>query len=181
MHVLLAALVLMALVIPPACWAQSPPAQPPELTTAPTAPKQVPETPTPGEKHSSANVCEELLAYLRQAEAGKAQSGAGGGGTSTEAAGQRGAQSSSAGPGQTAPRVDTPQQQSGLQAPIPNPSQGTPPSRISIEQAQGLANANDQRGCQQATRQMRLAGVALPPSLLALAALREDLLAQPGR
>lgn len=181
MHALLAALVLMALGISSASWAQSTPAQPPELTTAPTAPKQVPETSTTGGGRSPANVCEELLAYLRQAEAGKAQSGAGGGGTSAEAPGQRGAQSSSAGPGQTAPRVDTPQQQSGQQAPIPNPSQCAPPSRISIDQAQGLANANDQRGCQQATRQLRLAGVALPPSLLALAALREDLLAQPAR
>jgi hypothetical protein len=45
---------------------------------------------------------------------------------------------------------------------------------MTLAQAQALAQAGDLAGCQTATRQMRRAGVALPPGLIALAALPED-------
>ena len=48
---------------------------------------------------------------------------------------------------------------------------------VSLQEAEAIAQANDIRGCRDAARKMRLAGVAMPPGLLALAGLRLDLLA----
>src|SRR5919199_1224883 len=71
------------------------------------------------------------------------------------------------GSGQNAPQT------SGQSAPIPQGStQSTPvQSALTFEQAQALAEANDIKGCRDATQKMRRAGVALPPALIALAAL----------
>ena len=52
------------------------------------------------------------------------------------------------------------------QAPAPNPQ--------AIEQARRSAQAQDRQGCRAIVRDMRLAGVALPSPLIALAALRAD-------
>jgi hypothetical protein len=45
-----------------------------------------------------------------------------------------------------------------------------------LQQAEALAQSNDIRGCRDAAQQMRRAGVALPPALIALAGLRLELL-----
>ena len=47
---------------------------------------------------------------------------------------------------------------------------------MTLDQARLYASANDLRACQDAVRQMRRVGIALPNGLLALAALRPDLL-----
>jgi hypothetical protein len=56
------------------------------------------------------------------------------------------------------------------------PAQPSQPQQVTLEQAQALAQASDLSGCQKAAQQMRRAGVALPPALIALSGLREDLL-----
>jgi hypothetical protein len=55
------------------------------------------------------------------------------------------------------------------------------PLPVTLEQAQGLAGANDIPGCRETAGRLRRAGVALPPGLIALAALKVELLqtAQP--
>ena len=55
------------------------------------------------------------------------------------------------------------------------------PLPVTLEQAQGLAGANDSPGCRETAGRLRRAGVALPPGLIALAALKVELLqtAQP--
>jgi hypothetical protein len=50
-----------------------------------------------------------------------------------------------------------------------------------MNEAQAWLSAKDLRACQQAAQKMRRAGVALPPGILALAALREDLLVGSGQ
>jgi hypothetical protein len=151
----------------PAALAQS--AQPRELMVAPSAPNQPPEAVRPGGQVQSsgapANICEELLAYLRQAPSRASD------GTSK-------APSTTGGPGQSAPPVDQAQQRSGQSAPIPRDDDAKARSIAGppIETAQALLTSNDLHGCQDAVRHMRRAGAALPPGLLALAALRDDLL-----
>jgi hypothetical protein len=55
------------------------------------------------------------------------------------------------------------------------------PLPVTLEQAQGLAGANDIPGCRETAGRLRRAGVALPAGLIALAALKVELLqtAQP--
>jgi hypothetical protein len=42
---------------------------------------------------------------------------------------------------------------------------------VSVAEAEGLAGARNQIACRDAARKMRIAGVAMPPPLLALTAL----------
>jgi hypothetical protein len=81
--------------------------------------------------------------------------------------------------GQTTPNVDKPQQSSGQTAPIPSGGNAQKPSPVTLQQAQELAARGDQRACRDAAQQMRRAGVTMPDTLIALAALRPDLLAAP--
>lgn len=61
---------------------------------------------------------------------------------------------------------------SSLSAPVPKaPATTTKDSVLSIDEAEALASANDIAACQNAARELRLAGVAVPPPLLALTAL----------
>lgn len=78
--------------------------------------------------------------------------------------------------GQTAPPVDRPQHTSGQTGPIPNGDSASKPLPISLQQAQELAARGDQRACRDAAQQMRRSGMTMPDSLIALAALRSDLL-----
>jgi hypothetical protein len=114
------------------------------------------------QRKGPANVCRELVSYLQQ-QASKPPE-------------PPRPTASTAGPGQTAPLGDRPQQSSGQSAPVPSDQQRAPTPQISAQQAQSLAQSGDLKMCQQAVQQMRRAGVALPPGLLALAALREGLL-----
>jgi hypothetical protein len=59
---------------------------------------------------------------------------------------------------------------------VPPPERGGKPPSVTLEQARTLLAANDLRACQQAAQHMRRAGVPMPDGLIALAALREDLL-----
>jgi hypothetical protein len=78
--------------------------------------------------------------------------------------------------GQTAPPVDRPQHTSGQTGPIPNGASASKPPPISLQQAQELAAGGDQRACRDAAQQMRRSGMIMPDALIALAALRSDLL-----
>ncbi|RUM95832.1 hypothetical protein EET67_20780 [Pseudaminobacter arsenicus] len=63
-------------------------------------------------------------------------------------------------------------QSSGLSAPVPTePTPIAKESQLSIAEAEKLAEANDIAACRDASRKLRLAGVAVPPPLLALTAL----------
>jgi hypothetical protein len=73
-------------------------------------------------------------------------------------------------PGAPAPHV------SGMPGPVPQEPGGGKPTRITLDQAEALAQANDIAGCRDAAQQMRRAGAAMPPALIALAGLRLDLL-----
>lgn len=61
-------------------------------------------------------------------------------------------------------------------APKPPEPEAPPPSAEAVEKARQAAGANDLDGCAATVRDMRLAGVALPGPLLALAALKPELL-----
>jgi hypothetical protein len=78
--------------------------------------------------------------------------------------------------GQTAPPIDRPQHTSGQTGPIPNGGSASKPLPISLQQAQEVAARGDQRACRDAAQQMRRSGMTMPDALIALAALRSDLL-----
>jgi hypothetical protein len=61
---------------------------------------------------------------------------------------------------------------SSLSAPVPTDTTSTASGQVlSLAEAEELARANDIAACQRAARELRLAGVAMPPPLLALTAL----------
>jgi hypothetical protein len=169
--------VLTAL-LPCSAQAQSP-SGPKELLVAPMAATAVAEN--AGQGGAAADICKELVAHLQEQQKAAGAGPSGGAANSGPSGGPSGAGAGPApqvaGPGQSSPPVDRSQQSSGQSAPIPKDSATSTPAAVTIEQAQALAAAGDLRGCQNAVRQMRRAGVALPPGLIALAALREDLLA----
>jgi hypothetical protein len=68
--------------------------------------------------------------------------------------------------------VQNAEQKSSLSAPVPKDTSSTPKDSVmSVSEAEELASANDIAACQDAARELRLAGVAMPPPLLALTAL----------
>jgi len=142
------------------------PPVPPELMVAPLAPKIEAEPPI-NHAGSPANMCQELVAFAERRASAKAEPP----GAPPPHAGQPGSQPPS-GP----PAIDKPQHSSGLVAPIPHGETAAKLPLITVEQARLHAGANDVRACQEATKQMRRAGVLLPDPLIALAALRLDLL-----
>ena len=154
--------------------------KPRDLTVAPDSPEKTPEAKpgNPGGVQGAAgpaNVCAELVALFEKKAASPPDAAAK---PATEGAKDAKAGTETAGPGQTAPPMDRAQQRSGISAPIPQDDKSSGSSPVTIEKAQTLSQTNDLRGCQGAVQQMRRAGMALPPGLLALAALREDLLAK---
>jgi hypothetical protein len=157
-------------------WSQAGQQRPPDLTVAPNAPNDQTETrASQNADGRPANICKELVSFLEQQAAKKAEAAA------KQGASSQGAQASAPGganpsTGQTAPAVDKAQHSSGQTAPIPNDDKGSDAANMSVEQARALVGSNDLRGCQDAARRMRKAGMQLPPGLLALAALRQDLL-----
>jgi hypothetical protein len=159
------------------CFAQTPSgtAQPDQTDTfrvAPNAPRATPEVRSePGSDR--ANVCEELVAFVQKASVDTSRAGSG------ENAGGRPA--APAAPTTSNASPDTSQRQSGVSAPVPQNDTTSVVVSLSLEEARSLAGAHDLRSCQKAIQQMRRAGVALPPGLLALAALREDLLGEMPR
>jgi hypothetical protein len=145
------------------------------LRVAPNAPATTPEVrQDTGDARGPANICDELVAFVQKAAAddpGKKPAASAG-----AASGAPPAASSN-----DKPSVDASQQRSGIVAPVPQDDTASTPAKLSSEQAEALARAHDLAGCQRAVKQMRRAGVELPPGILALAALREDLLAETPR
>jgi hypothetical protein len=135
---------------------QERPLVPPELTVAPLAPKFGQE-PLPPQAGKPANICQELVAFIE---------------LRANTIPDRPRPPSPSGP----PAIDKPQHSSGLLAPVPSGETVRKPPLITFDQARLLAAANDVRACQEATKRMRRAGVALPDTLIALGALRPDLL-----
>jgi hypothetical protein len=134
---------------------------------APVAPTKVAESPAPG-VGKPANICQELVAFVEQ----RTQSG-----TQSTPAQQTAPAPTAPAQGTTGPPlVDVPQQKSGMAAPVPPPESAQKPPFITVEQARAYLNANELLACQEAARQMRRAGVPMPDGLIALAALRPDLL-----
>jgi hypothetical protein len=142
------------------------------LRVAPNAPRTTPEVQSdPAAGGGQADICRELVAFVQKAADDAKPNPA------TNAATQAPAAPPAGGMSNASP--DTSQRQSGVSGPVPKDDTVSAPPKLSLEQAQSMAGAHDLRGCQRAAQQMRRAGVALPPGLLALAALREDLLTAP--
>jgi hypothetical protein len=147
-----------------------------------------------------ANLCQELLAFMKApppepaaaaaapakaaaaAESKPAASGqadapkpAGESASSQEVTGQSGPATDAPDPNAPKPAAKDEQnapQKASVSAPVPTDAKSVPKdSVLSVAEAEGLAGANDIAACQSATRELRLAGVAMPPPLLALAAL----------
>lgn len=96
---------------------------------------------------------------------GSAQEASGHSGPAHEAPKQQSGSASGAG-------AQKPELKSGLSAPVPvAPAAVAKESVLTVTQAQDLARANDVGACRDAARKLRLAGVAMPPPLLALTAL----------
>lgn len=146
-----------------------------------------------------ANLCQELLAFMK-APPPEAPPAAGSGQTASadkprtapsgEAVPPRSTQESDSaqqvsgqsGPAHSAPQPNTSAEgegttqdaelKSSLSAPVPTDADSTPKeSVLRVEEVERLAETNDIAQCQGAARKLRLAGVAVPPPLLALTAL----------
>jgi hypothetical protein len=144
---------------------------PPEQMVAPVASTKVAESPAIG-GGKPANICQELVAFVEQ----RAQSGAQSAPAQQTAPAPPAPAQGTTWPPAGAPLVDVPQQKSGMGAPVPPPDSAQKPPLVALEQARAYLNANDLLACQQAARQMRRTGVPMPDGLIALAALRPDLL-----
>jgi hypothetical protein len=131
---------------------------------APIAPKQQPDHEAP-DTERRASICQELVAFLEKQTPPPGVKPAMPSDTTRDKASEPALSS-----------IDEPQRSSGLAAPVPPGGSATKPPLVTLEQAQGYLRANDVRACQAAVREMRRAGVALPESLIALAALRPELL-----
>jgi len=134
------------------------------LVVAPQAPAKVADQANATADRAIAagptNICRELTAFLQPKPAP---------GPPPAAGGQPGPNPASSAAG---PSV----QGSGQPAPVPQAPIVATPSAAAAEEATALAQANDLAGCQQAVQKMRRAGVALPAGLIALAAMKPELL-----
>jgi hypothetical protein len=156
------------------------------MAQAPGQPSATPPAPASSQSGRPANLCQELVAYLRQpkpAPTGQANPAlntalqAPTSGNQPQPAGQ-GAPTTG---GMAGPiPADSRQATSGSAAapaapasPSAAPSAGPAANQTqaALEEAEALARGNDIAGCRAATQRMRLAGAPLPPALLALGAL----------
>jgi hypothetical protein len=126
---------------------------------APAANPQVSATEPPGTGAGPANICRELVAFLEK-----------------KAAAQQPAAGVQPGPNPATSAAGASVQASGQPAPVPQAPAGSAPNADALAKASVMAEANDLQGCQQTARTMRRAGLDLPPALLALAALKPELL-----
>lgn len=158
-----------------------------------TVPALAQDAPAPAPQGGPANLCQELLAFVKQPEPAKQAA-------ATPPA-QATAVSNPSGKSEAAPSSagGEPQQKSGLSGPpggtSPDPGAGhkaavaqanaaaknppapgapapkPQPDPATVASIETAAASNDQAQCRAAARSMRVAGVDLPPPLLALAAL----------
>jgi hypothetical protein len=131
-----------------------------------------------------ADLCQELVAFMKapspeDAAPPKPDARPKDGDSAQEASGQ-------SGPAHSAPEQNSgaesktsakdAQLKSGLSAPTPKDASSTPKESVmTVTEVEDLAGANDISGCRDAARKLRLAGVLMPPPLLALTALRPEL------
>jgi hypothetical protein len=169
-----------------------------QTSTAPegTAPAADTAMPVAQQAGGPANLCQELLAFMKapaEAATPTAAAPAQQAGTSTSSAAapakpETGTGSAQKITGQSGVASDSPQpnkekvasgsatnapQKESRAAPLPPSDTSSTPkdSVIDAAKAEELAAANDIAQCQKTARQMRVAGVAMPPPLLSLAAL----------
>jgi hypothetical protein len=161
---------------------------------------QAPGAAGPSAAGKPANLCQELVAFLKQpdptkpAASGAAPAGdakadpnlttavqapkpgdapkAAGDGAPTES-GLSAPITTKTGQGAPGPQGAEQKTAAPASAPAPAPTANTAASsgKITLDQAEGLAAANDLPGCRNATQTLRRAGAPLPASLLALGAL----------
>jgi len=157
----------LAVVLPSAASAQTAPGGAAErdkgLTVAPQAAPPAVAQAGPAENRGTtagpANICRELVAFLEKQAATPPPAGAG-----------------QPGPPAAGSAAGASVQGSGQAAPVPQAPAAAGPSADDLAKASAMAGADNLQGCQQAVRKMRLAGVNLPPPLLALAALKPEML-----
>jgi hypothetical protein len=165
--------------VPAPAWSQQPAGTtPPGMMVAPSAPNHKAETTQQGGGGQPANICKELVAFLEEQakKAAAPQAGQAPAPNAPQASTQAPGTPQSAGQA-AAQGGEKVQQSSGQSAPIPQGGAAQGPT-IAIEQARAWTTANDLKGCQDGTRRLRKAGIALPPGLLALAALKPELIAK---
>lgn len=135
-----------------------------DLAVAPQAPPKADVQPSGNEARVApggpANICRELVAFLRPKPAPAPPAGA----------------ASQPGPNPASSAAGRSVQASGQPAPVPQAPTAPPPPAGALDEATALADANDLTGCQKAVQKMRRGGVAVPAPLLALAALKPELL-----
>ncbi|RWJ59190.1 MAG: hypothetical protein EOR32_23350 [Mesorhizobium sp.] len=162
----------------------------------PTAPATETATPAAAQASGPANLCQELLAFMKApaevatptAAAPAQQPGTSTSSTAAPAKPETGTGSAQKITGQSGVATDSPQpnkekvasgsatnapQKESRAAPLPPSDTSSTPkdSVINVAKAEELAAAKDIAQFQKTARQMRVAGVAMPPPLLALAAL----------
>lgn len=155
-------------------------APPPEVAEAPPAPTQAAEEdPAEGgdavesdetaaaEGEESAPASGQTVEAQTSAESSSSQDLSGQSGPATESPDEEPAPApAEEGTAQNAP------QRANLSAPVSNDPTSTPKdSVLSVDEARQLADAGDIAACQAAARELRIAGVAVPPPFLALMAL----------
>jgi hypothetical protein len=146
-------------------------APPPAATAAPAAPAQAAKAEPAKEGAAAASPGTGAADAAPAAPAGAAKEGA----SSQQATGQSGPATDAPDPNVTGAKVgkaeDAPQKAS-VSAPVPTDGKSvSKESVLSVAEAESLAAANDIAACQTAARELRIAGVAVPPPLLALTAL----------
>lgn len=134
------------------------------------------QQPAPSQQSASNQQGSSALAGTTAAGEGASAKPEGGSGSAQAVTGQKGVATDAPDPGKdkaasgsvaNAPQKDT------RAAPTPPADVTSTPkeSVLSVEAAEQLAGANDLAQCQKTAREMRVAGVAMPPPLIALAAL----------
>jgi hypothetical protein len=169
-----------------------------QTSTAPEpAAPAAPAAETPAQQAGGpANLCQELLAFMKAPaevatptaaapaqQAGTSSTSAAapakpetGTGSAQKITGQAGVASDAPQPSKekvaSGSATNAPQKESRAAPVPPSDTSSTPKdSVINVAKAEELAAANDIAQCQKTAREMRVAGVAMPPPLLALAAL----------
>jgi hypothetical protein len=133
-----------------------------EQKVAPTAPSsETPDKATPNSTaQGPANLCEELGAYAK---------------TQEEKQQQASQQNPVSAPAPNSPKgdekADKPQQDSGITKPVPNDAAKAGP-KVALEELRLIAERNDRDTCRTTVNTLRRAGTALPPALIALAAMK---------
>jgi hypothetical protein len=134
-----------------------------EDKVAPTAPSS--ETPDHANPNSTAqgpaNLCEELGAYAKTQEEKQQQ-----------ASQQNPAATAAPNSPKGDEKADKPQQDSGITKPVPNDAAKAGP-KMAPEELRLVAERNDRETCRTTVNTLRRGGAALPPALIALAALKQ--------